>query len=192
MHSSLNSLINLQLTKELPIKIDIPFLLPVCYDFPVSLRRGDDCQLERSPNTRLVEAREPPVAIVGLQVRIDVDVAIFGIHRPMQPRAVVNIAIGELDRDRVYRLRVQQLDIIRDIYPMLPERHLGQWYLSAVDVHLVDFLTMKVEEEVCTQSLPGHLFGGFGATLANDAQVELNLYSSHEKGGVFSLIADIQ
>ena len=85
MHDPLHSLINIQLSKQLLITADFPFLLPICYDFPVGLRRGYDCELERGPYTRLVEAREPPVAIVGLQVRIDVDVAIFGIHRPGSP-----------------------------------------------------------------------------------------------------------
>ena len=74
------------------------------------------------------------MAIVGLQVRIDVDVTILGIHGPMQPRTVVHIAIGEFDGHRVDRLGVQQLDIIRYVYPVLPECHLGQWYLSAIDV----------------------------------------------------------
>ena len=130
------------------------------------------------------------MAIVGLQVRIDVDVTILGIHGPMQPRTVVHIAIGELDCHCVDGLRVQQLDIIRYVYPVLPEFDLGQWYLSAIDVHLVDLLAMKVEEEVRAQSLPGHL--GLAGTLTNCAQVELNLCSSHEQGGVSSLLAEIQ
>ena len=43
MNCTINSLINLQLCKQLLIKADISFLLPVCYNFPVGLRRGDDC-----------------------------------------------------------------------------------------------------------------------------------------------------
>ena len=130
------------------------------------------------------------MAIVWLKVRIDVDVAIFGIHRPVQPRAVVHVAIGEFDGHRVDRLGVQQLLVVSDVYPVLSECHLGQRHLGAIYEYLVNLLAMKVEEEVCAQCIPGHL--RLAAALTKGAQVELNLCSSHEEGGVSSLLTDIQ
>jgi len=48
------------------------------YGYPV--RRSQYSELQWSSNTWLIEAREPPVTVEGLKVRVDIDVTVFGIH----------------------------------------------------------------------------------------------------------------
>ncbi len=77
----------------------------------------DHVKFEWGPDAWLVEAREPPVAVVGLQVRVDVHLLVLGVDEPVQTRRVAHVRVLELDRHRVVVLGQQVL--MRQVDPVL-------------------------------------------------------------------------
>lgn len=78
-------------------------LLGVAHDLPSPVRRDNS---EGGPGTAvwLVEAGEPPVAEVGLQVRVEVQVLVRGVLESVEARRVVHVRVLELERYHILRV----------------------------------------------------------------------------------------
>ena len=88
----------------------------------------------------------------------------------MKASTIVNITICELDTHSVKCLWIQYFKIFSYVYPVLPESNPSQWHILSINHNFIDFITVKIEEEVFLEIRLDHII----------TQMELNKCSPQE------------
>ena len=120
-----------------------PDILTVADHLPVG--GGDDAGLVRGFQIGLVEARENDVAVIGLQLSVDVLCAVSLILKVLESLAVLHIVRLEVDHDTVDSF---VLILGRDVDAVVAPKVLrALWHSGTIDDERLDGLSLVVNEK---------------------------------------------